>query len=758
LLKILRYFVVICWIAIMASGPSPALSQYGNIVREIIVEGSQRIEPETVRSYMLIQEGDLYDALRVDRSLKSLFATGLFSDVTIRRQGDALIVNLLENPVINRIAFEGNSIIGTKTLEAEMTLRSRIIYTRTKVQNDVQRILTIYRQQGRFAATADPKIIKLPQNRVDLVFEISEGSATKIQRIRFIGNRMFDDDRLRETVRTQETRWYRFFSIDDKYDPDRLTLDRELLRRFYLSKGFADIRVVSALAEMTADRQDFFLTFTIDEGVRYRFGKIAVEARLRDLNAEAMAQNISFQEQDWYNSNLVEKTIDDLTYHVGTQGYAFVEVRPRVARDRETREINVTFEINEGPRVFVERIDIMGNVRSVDKLVRREMRLDEGDAFNRSKVRRSEERIQNLNFFEKVTVEEVPGSAPDRTIIKVEVEEKSTGNLNVGAGFSSTNGALVELGVQERNLLGRGWDLSLRSILAQRQSQINMSFTDPAFLDRDIAAGIDIFRTSTDLQTTSSFDRKSVGFALRGGYPITERLSQRWKYSLRQTEITDINSSASLFIQSQSGNTTRSEVSHRLIYDRRDSTVTPTKGYSISMTNDISGFGGNVSYLRNRLGGNHFYSFKDQWVLKTSASGGVIAGIGEDIRVSDRYFIGGDNLRGFANAGIGPRDTSTRDALGGQWFYVASMQLSLPSGLPPELGISTRVFTDWGSQGKLDPSGPTVRDTGSLRGSIGTGIGWLSPFGPVGLDFGIPVLEESFDITELFRVNFGTRF
>ena len=408
--------------------------------------------------------------------------------------------------------------------------------------------------------------------------------------------------------------------------------------------------------------------------------------------------------------------------------------------------------------MFVERIDISGNVRSLDKVVRREMRLVEGDAFNRSKVRRSEERIQNLDFFDNVTVEEVPGSAPDKTIIKVEVEEKSTGTLSLGAGFSSTNGALVEVGVQERNLLGRGWDIRLNSILAQRQSQIDLRFTDPAFLDREITAGFDVFRTSTDLQDTSSFVRETLGVALRGGYPITERLSQRWKYTLREADISDIDSSASRFIQSQSGSTIRSEISQRLTYDRRDSTVTPTKGYFVRLTNDVAGLGGDASYFRNRLGGVHYYSFKDQWVLASSASGGVIAGIGEDVRLSDRFFVGGDELRGFADAGIGPRDTNTRDALGGEWFYLASLQLTLPSGLPPELGISARVFTDWGSQGKVEPSGSDVSDTGSLRASIGAGVSWESPFGPVGLDFGIPLLKESFDVTEIVRVNFGARF
>lgn len=744
--------------ALLAGFPAIAHAQLAPVVREIIVEGAQRVEPDTVRSYMLIQEGDVFDAQRVDRSLKSLFATGLFADVSMRRQGDALIVSVVENPIINRIAFEGNNIIETPDLTNEVQLRPRIIYTRTKVQGDVQRILTLYRQQGRFAATVEPKIIQLPQNRVDLVFEISEGEATGIERIRFVGNHAFEDDRLREAIRTRETRWYRFFSVDDKYDPDRLTLDRELLRRFYLSQGYADFRVISAVAEMTPDRKDFFITFAVDEGERYRFGQVNVDSTLRDLNIEQVRKDVEIEEGDWYNGELVEKTIDQLTDVVGSLGYAFVEVRPRVNRNREVREIDVSFEINEGPRVFVERIDISGNVRTLDKVIRREMRLVEGDAFNTNKVGRSKERIQNLNYFEKIEVEEVPGTAPDKTIIKVDVEEKSTGTLSLGAGFSSTNGALAEFGIRERNLLGRGWDVRANTLIAQRESQIDVSFTDPFFLDREVSAGVDLFRTSTDLQRISSFDRETLGFALRGGYPITERLSQRWRYTLKQTDITDVEDDASRFIKEQEGKTLRSEISHGLTYDRRDSIILPTTGYVVRLTNDVAGFGGDVSYLRNRLNGSTFFPLKDQWVLELSLGGGLITGIGEDVRLPDRFFVGGDDLRGFANGGIGPRDITTSDALGGEWFYAGTVQLTFPSGLPPELGLKGRVFTDWGSSGKVEPTGPEVRDVDSVRAAIGAGVTWQSPFGPVGVDFGIPILKESFDETEFIRVNFGASF
>ena len=727
-------------------------------MREIVVEGAQRIEPDTVRSYMLIQEGDSFNTERIDRSLKSLFATGLFADVTLRRQDDRLVVTVVENPVINQIAFEGNRQLKEEELEAEVVLKPRIIYTRTKVQGDVNRILTLYRRSGRFAATVEPKIIQLPQNRVDLIFEISEGELTEIERIRFVGNNAFSDSRLREVIRTKESRWYRFFTADDTYDPDRLTLDRELLRRFYLKNGHADIRVVSAVAELTPDRKDFFITFTVDEGSRYRFGRIGVEARLRDLKAEDLRSAIELEEGDWYDSGDLEDTTDEIAEVVGSLGYAFVDVRPRINRDRQNKTINVTFEVNEGPRVFVERIDIAGNVRTLDKVIRREFRLVEGDAFSSAKLRRSNQRVQNLGFFDKVAVERVPGSAPDKTVINVHVEEKSTGSISIGAGFSSSNGALADFGIRERNLLGRGQDLTLNATIAQRRSEIDLSFTEPFFLDREVSAGFDVFSVKTDLQDTSSFDSETLGLALRIGYPITEALRQGWKYTIKQTEVTNVSSAASRFVREQEGEEILSEVSHTLTYDLRDSRISPTEGYFARLVTDLAGLGGTTRYVRNRLDGGRYFPLSDQWVLALTGSTGYIFGLGRDVNLTDRFYVGGDDLRGFADAGIGPRDRITGDALGGEWMYTGTVEVTFPIGLPDELGVKAKLFTDIGSSGKIEPSDSDVRDTAGLRASIGTGINWVSPFGVIGVDFAVPVLKESFDEVENFRFNFGTKF
>ena len=730
------------------------------IVRDIHIEGNQRIEPETVRSYLTFQKGDSYDPARIDGSLKSLFATGLFADVTIRREGENVVISLVENPIINRIAFEGNNKIGDETLISEISLRPRTIYTRTKVQNDVQRILTLYRRSGRFAAAIEPKIVRLPQNRIDLVFEIDEGTPTAIQRIRFVGNGEFSDSKLRDVVRTKETRWFRFLSSDDTYDPDRLTLDRELLRQFYLSKGFADFRVVSSVAELTPDRKDFFVTFTIEEGARYRFGKVTVESTLRGIEPKDAAPAIEIDAGDWYNGKLLENTIDAITLHVSGLGHPFVDVRPRIDRDREKRTIDVVMEISEGPRVFVERIDITGNVRTQDRVIRRQFQLAEGDAFNAAKLKRSRQRIQNLDYFEKINVEQVPGSAPDRTILKADVEEKSTGSISLGVGYSTTNGALTDITLREKNFLGRGQDVSIGGRVAQRGTSINFSFTEPAFLDRDLSAGVDAFHVTRDLTDISGYRSKATGGGVRFGYLITDNLSQGWRYTVRSVEQSDFNVNVSRYIRREDPKYTSSEIGHVLSYDRLDSTIAPTTGYFLRMNNDVAGLGGDTQHIRTRLSSAKYFPLADEWVLSVRGSGGYIASYNDkDVRISDRFMIGGDDLRGFRTGGISPRDKNTGDALGGEWMYTGTLEATFPIGmLPPEFGIKGKVFSDVGSSGKLSPTGADVYDTGALRASIGTGVSWASPFGLIGIDFGVPLLKESYDKTELMRVSFGTKF
>lgn len=738
--------------------PAAAQSAPG-IISEIRVEGNQRIEAETVRSYMKLAVGDRYDPERVDRSLKSLFSTGLFADINMRREGSVLIVTVVENPIINRIAFEGNKRLKDDALSAEVQLRPRIVYTRTKVQNDVARLVEVYRRSGRFAATVEPKVIQLPQNRVDLVFEIDEGPLTKIRKISFIGNKRFSDGKLRGKIGTKESVWYRFLTTDDTYDPDRLTFDRELLRRFYLSEGYADFRVVSAIAELTRDREGFFITFTIEEGQRYRIGKVDVTSKLRDLNVDELRPHLLTDPGDWYDANAVEDTIQGLSDVVGSLGFAFVDIKPRVHKDREAGIIDITYDIGEGPRAYVERINISGNFRTLDEVIRREFRLVEGDAFSSAKLRRSQQRIRDLGFFDKVEVNTREGSTPDKAIIDVEVAEQATGELSFGVGLSSLDGALADISIRERNLLGRGQDLRLSFTISGRRQEIDLSFTEPYFLDRDLSAGFDVFRRSIDVTDEGTFDQDSLGFALRAGYPATDNLRHSLNYTLRQDKITDIDVSASRFIQSQRGTNVTSSIGQTLLYDRRDSKIRPTKGYFIRLQQDLAGFGGNIRYVRHRISSTYYYPFTEDLIGSVSVTGGDIIGIfGEDVRLNDRFFIGGSTLRGFSTAGIGPRDAITDDALGGNLFGTGTLELSFPLGLPSEFNIGGRAFVDFGTLTDIDESGPEILDKASLRATVGVGVSYISPFGPILLDIGKPILKETFDETETVRFTFGTRF
>lgn len=774
-----------------ASGLSSALAQRrppqappeaarAGTIADVRIEGIQRIEPETVRSYLLLQPGDVWDAERVDRSLKALFATGLFADVKLLREGNTLVIRIVENPIINRIAFEGNSKISDKDLNAEVQARARVVYTRTRVQNDVRRITELYRRQGRFAATVEPKIIQLPENRVDVVFEINEGPSTGIRAINFVGNRRFGDSTLRGVIETRESRWYRFLTTSDSYDPDRVAYDRELLRKFYLSEGYADFRVVSGVAELTPDRDAFILTFTVDEGERYRFANVDVDIALKDLPREAVLPLLTVRPDEWYNAEAVERSIAVLTDALGNRGYAFVEIRPEVTRNREAHTVDIVFRVQEGPRVYVERIDITGNVRTLDKVIRREFRLVEGDPFNTSRMQRSKERIQNLGFFKKVEVSNASGSAPDRTVIVVDVEEQSTGELSLGVGFSSYDGPLTNISVRERNFLGRGQDLRLGTVLSFRSQQVDVSFTEPYFLDKNIAAGVDLFAIKTSPTNsfftggTPAYQQTSYGGALRAGYQVTENLRQTWKYTARSDSIANIASDASLFIQLQRGRRLTSEIGQVLLYDRRDNRLEPTDGYFASIGNDFAGAGFGVKYLRNKANVGYYYSVAPQWVLSFKAEAGYIFGWGGDpVFLQDRFFVGGYNLRGFAPAGIGPRDSISGDALGGNKYYLGTVELGVPLGLPKELGLSGRVFSDFGTLYSNDQKNipltpeqlaviggvsPVIRDTAALRVSAGVGVIWRSPVGPIRLDLAYPIKKAPFDRTQLFNVGFGTRF
>ena len=727
-------------------------------VFDIIVVGNQRIEAATILSYMDIAIGDSITQSRLNQALKTLYGTGLFSDVNLVRDGDTLVVQVSENPIINRLVFEGNEDISDETLESETQLRPRVVYTRSKVQNDTKRILELYRRSGRFAAKVDPQIVELPENRVNLVFEIIEGGVTRVERINFIGNQRFSDSTLQGVTLTKEKRWYRFFSSDDTYDPDRLTFDRELLRRYYLKNGYADFRVVSAVAELAPTKDSFIITFTLDEGERYHVGTVEVTSRISELKDKNLIAEVVSESGDWYDAEDIEETINNLTDYAGKFGYAFVDVRTKAKRDSENHAIDINYIVNEGPRVYVDKINIFGNKRTLDKVIRREFKLVEGDAFNTAKLRRSQQLVRNLGIFERVEVTNAPGSSPDRTAINVEVAERATGEFSVGAGFSSADGPIGNTSIRERNLLGRGQNLKLAFSISGRTQQLDLSFTEPYFLDRNLAAGFDVFRITHNLQEESGYDEESVGFAMRAGYRLIGDIKQSWSYTLRRDDIQDLSATVSRFIRDRRLDTTTSSISQALIYDQRNDRTDPSDGHILRLTTDYAGLGGNVNYFRLTGAGAVYYPLAPQWVGSITGRVGKIIGLGEDIIITDRFFIGGDDFRGFDNSGIGPRDTTTEDALGGNEFFTLQADLGFPVGLPKELGITGNVFSDIGSLTGIDESGSGLADKDSLRASVGAGLAWRSPFGPVRLYVAKAVLKEDFDDTEIIRFSFGTRF
>jgi len=790
--------------AIVAPGVAYAQQvQPGGQVQRILVQGNERIEQQTVISYLPIQVGDTVDSAKIDLALKALFRTDLFADVKIDFQNGDLIITVVENPIINRVIFEGNHGLKEDKLRDEVSVRPRGIFTRAKVQGDVQRIIELYRRSGRISAAVTPQIVELPQKRVDLIFKIDEGPKSGILSVNFLGNKAFSDNDLRDVVVTEESRWYKFFASNNNYDPDRLEYDKEQLRKFYRNRGYYDFRVVSAVAELAPDKNGFVVTYTLDEGPRYRFGKVQVETELQKLDKNVLQALVPIRSGQIYKDEAIEQSTDALTFAAGAAGFAFVDVRPRYTPNREKGVVDVTFQVKEGPRVYVDRIEIVGNTETLDYVIRREMSVVEGDAYNRALVDRSKRQIRALGFFKDVDISEVPGSAPDRTTLRVKVQEQPTGELSFSAGYSSIEGLVLDLGYTERNFRGRGQDLRSRISVGSLRQQLDFSFTEPRFLQRDVAAGVDVYGYRYDLSDYSAYKTTTVGTTFRANFPLSLNARGSLRYTLRDDKI-DIDPTycdptapiLSAALCDQRGSALASLVGYGLRLDLRNDFINPTRGWYAELAQDFAGIGGDVQYIRSDVDAGWYHGFSKSFVLSVVGTAGYITGWGGDsVRINDRYFKGGDSFRGFEIAGIGPRDTSFQrsDALGGKLYAIGTVELTVPTFLPEQYGIKAALFSDFGTLGKLDksdkvyragdvnctaptlpdPNDPTktipnpatpglqnicIRDNLGLRASAGLSIFWRSPMGPLRFDFSRVLKKESYDKTELFRFTTATQF
>ena len=732
---------------------SEAMAQ--SVINNIDINGLQRVEKETALSYAGIATNKQVSTEELNEALKRLYDTGLFSDISFDAKGSTLVITVKENPVIGILAFDGNDKIDDKILESEIQSSSRSVFSKAKVQQDVQRILDVYKRAGRYGVSVEPKIIQKSENRVDLIFEIEEGPEAKIDTINFIGNKHYTGKDLQGEIMSKESRWYRLFSSAENFDREKMNYDQELLRRFYNRHGYADFAVISAIAELSRDKTSFILTFTIDEGKRYKINDIQIKSSVSDIDANQWYKYVTFKTGSWYNSDEIEKTVNALTEELSRKGFVFVEVVPNIYKDRETGKLSVVFDIKENAKVFVNRINISGNSRTLDEVIRREFRISEGNVFNAAKIRESRRNVERLNYFSKVDIE-TERVDYDKADLNVNVEEKSTGYFNVGVGYSTVNGALIRAGITENNFLGKGQQVSLNAGVSQRSTDYSFSFTEPYFLDRRLSAGTDLFYQTEDYQDESNYDMDTMGARLRFGWNYTDDLSQYIRYTLKQDKIKNV-SSASKYIQEEEGDAIDSVIGQTIVYDKRDNVLKPREGYYLSFGNDISGLGGDDKYLKFDARAYKFYTLSDYYTFKFFINGGYVVGYGgEDVRLSQRYFLGGNSMRGFETGGISARDKVTKDALGGNWMLYGGAELMFPLGLD-ELGIRGRTFVDIGTTGKpdnIDTSG--VDYSSSPRVAVGFGFEWTSPMGKIDIDFGIPVVKKDYDETEVFRLNFGT--
>ncbi|MEL7462592.1 MAG: outer membrane protein assembly factor BamA [Pseudomonadota bacterium] len=753
----------------------------GQIVSEVVVIGNQRIEAATVASYLALGPGDAITEAALNRSVRQLFDTGLFKDAAIAPDGSRLLVQVVENPSINRINFEGNDLISDEQMLALVTSRPRRPFTRSQAEADAEVLIENYRRTGRYGAVVEPVIIELPDNRVDLVFEIVEGSVTEIREINFVGNEVFSDRTLRGEIDTTESGILGFLLSSDIYDPDRLEFDKQLLRRFYLSEGYADFAVLSAVAELAPDRQGFFITFTVEEGQRYDFGELDVRVSAPGLDEEEFRALIPPLEGEIYDASEVEDVIEDLVFRAGQEGFAFVDVRPLAQRNEVEQTINIIFELIEGQRVYVERIDIEGNDRTLDRVIRRQFDIAEGDAFNAREIEKARNRIRALGYFATIDVRTELGDSDDRARVKVEVTEQSTGSINFGVGFSSATGPTGEISIQEANFLGRGQFVRARLRVSDDTQVVDLTFREPAFLDRDLTLGLNAFFRNEDLDTNNTFELTSIGFIPSLTFPVSDVGRLQVSYEISDTDIRDIENNSSPFIFDDEGRQTTSAIGLGYVHDLRNDPIEPTAGYFLTLNQTFAGLGGGAVYSETRASAKTWTSFFDDDVVASlEVEGGVIFPLNNDVRIDDRFFLGGDSFRGFAFAGLGPRDQSVvpdtgvqrDDALGGNMFAVARAEVSFPLGLPEEFGIFGGAFVDVGTLWGLDNTVTGDRnadgtaaggnvfldDSAQLRASAGFILFIDSAFGPLQLTFARPIVEEDGDEREFFRLSVGTRF
>jgi outer membrane protein insertion porin family len=796
----------------------------------IVVQGNQRVDTETVRSYF---SGERLDQAGIDRAVRSMYNSGQFSDVRVSRSGGNIVVRVVENSVVNRVTLSGNSRVKADQLFPELQTRSRGPFSQAIVDSDVQRILEIYRRIGRSDATVTASTETAPNGRIDVTFNIVEGSKTGIYSINFEGNRAFGAWRLKNLMQMTESNLLSFLKTSDIYDPDRLAADIDAIRRHYLKNGYIDFRVVSSEAVYNAERRGYIITIAVDEGEQYRVGTVDVSSRLPTIDERQLRSRLLTTPGSVYNAEAVEKTVEGMTMEAARRGQPFVQVRPRGDREGGSRTVNLGYTADEGARIYVERINVRGNTRTRDYVVRREFDMGEGDAFNKALVDRAERRLKSLGFFKNVKISQEPGSAPDRVVLNVDVEDQPTGQFSIGAGYSTTDGIIGEVSIAEQNLLGRGQFLKLAGSFGQKTRSAELSFTEPYFMGYRMSGGFDIFTRYTDNTSISRYESRVTGGTIRFGLPITEEFGVGLRYSLYQTDITAPNSikkpyndcsvpisgitpgtpgsglpndatyncltngEASLAVKEAAGKTITSSVGVNFVYNTLDDRKNPTSGWLAELKPEVAGLGGDSRFVRVTGEIRYYYPIWDDVVGMVKAQGGHIQAFGGNrLRLTDHFNPGASLVRGFANGGLGARDISydpRTGSLGGTTYFGGTAEVQFPIfGLPKEIGLRGAVFADAGTvfnyngyrafnqiNGKTFgvlgvPAGGCVGtntaplytqgnclnviDSNSIRASVGVGLLWQSPLGPLRFEYAFPFAKSRYDRTQAFRFSGGGTF
>ncbi len=726
-----------------------------NIINSIKIEGTQRIDTETVVSYSEASLGDIYTEDLGNLILKRLFETNLFSNIQISYSENTLKIILKENPTINLVKFEGNSKIKDEDLLIEISLKERSVYSRSKVKKDIERMLTLYQRSGRLSSEINPKIETLDNNRVNLIYEITESDITKVSNIIILGNDVFSSSKIKSSMKTKEKTFLRFLSSADNYDPDKLEYDKQLITQFYNNNGYPDFKITSSIAQLKSNTNNFEIIINVNEGKKYNFGEISVESTLKKMNADAVADVLPMKKGELFDRSKINKSIEELKEWAQSEGYTFIDIITNLNDNNELNQIDVKLIINEGPRVYVNNINIAGNTRTVDKVIRREISLTEGDAYNKYSIIYSKDAIRALNFFSKVDIQEVKTSFPDKINLEINVDEKNTGEASIGAGYSSATAASLQLGLRENNFLGKGQKVKFETSLADTRTTYDLSITEPYLNNKSLSLTGKLYSNFND-PTSANYEIEDLGFGLSTNFPLSLNRYIEIRYSLFTSKI-KADSNATSYENALAGTDTVSTLGYSLSFDRRNSRYKPSKGFNLILNQDLAGLGGNSYYYKNSIEFNLYKRLSDNFISALKFQAGNINGYnGKYSPLSSNFKLGGKKLRGFKSGKVGPKLGNSYT--GAQYYYLTSLETNIDLNIDA-FDITSTFFIDFGSVWGLEnPAYVSIDDEHEVRSSIGLNLNWDSAIGPINIIYAQILKYNKNDTTDNLYFDIGYNF